>query len=143
MPESNEHVPPPGIVIGAAGVRTRITRAIALPVLLSLFLWPPVLFLWHARGYPFWAFVAVPFAIALLLAAAREIAYRLDRRDVTRSGHLLCLDCRYDLSGLPASGICPECARPYDHAHIAECWEWTLGHYFRAELGPRPGRRRK
>lgn len=46
-----------------------------------------------------------------------RLAHRVDR-----AGDRLCLHCRYDLSDLDGSGVCPECGAAFDAAELSEAW---------------------
>jgi len=60
--------------------------------------------------------------------------WRLER-SLRRMDHLACLDCRYDLRGAPAEGVCPECGRPYSLDATALSWRAQFNrHRFRRAL---------
>lgn len=49
----------------------------------------------------------------------------------------VCLDCGYDLHGLPDAHVCPECSRPYEIAELADSWrDWIIDALDRRLIDP-------
>ena len=48
-------------------------------------------------------------------------------RRLRRLDFQICLDCGYDLHGLPEAHVCPECSRPYELNELTEAWRgWVV-----------------
>lgn len=60
--------------------------------------------------------------VAIVFAVASQFVARRTVRRAAAHDHLLCPDCTYDLRTLDATGTCPECGRPYDHAAVRATW---------------------
>ncbi len=83
-----------------------------------------------AHRYGALMLVAVPFVIIWPLWMLRT---RHIRRALVRSNGQLCTHCAYDVSSLPASGICPECGGAYDVEKDKPLWEAVGVSYGEAE----------
>lgn len=57
---------------------------------------------------------------------------------VAMSGHMLCVGCGYDLSGLPEEHKCPECGQDYIASELREFWIIWLAK-FREPKRKKPG----
>ena len=70
--------------------------------------------------------VAALLAVVTVVCAAAQ--YRLYRRDVEKMRWLeardfeVCIECGYELSGLPGEGNCPECGSPYTREQLKQLW---------------------
>lgn len=81
-----------------------------------------------AMGYPIppWAPLAAIGLILLLMGLFLARIMFFTRR-IARSDGFLCLNCHYDLHGLPDSGNCPECGESYVRAELERRWNiWLL-----------------
>ncbi|HRQ71555.1 MAG TPA: hypothetical protein PLU35_00840 [Phycisphaerales bacterium] len=80
---------------------------------------------WRSAWISRLAAVAFLSGLLLMLRAAWLL-----RRDLLASGGRLCTRCCHDLTGLPDSGVCPECGTSYDPD--------TLKHYWGSMAAKRP-----
>lgn len=59
---------------------------------------------------------------AVLLSVIPLMRRRRFKKTVHAYAYELCLDCGYDLRGLPESHKCPECGQAYTKEHLRESW---------------------
>lgn len=78
--------------------------------------------------FPPWiGFAAVGAATLGLILMGVRIA--LFARRIERSDGFLCLNCHYDLHGLPDEGDCPECGEAYERTRLERLWSiWLQDH---------------
>ncbi|MCI0631485.1 MAG: hypothetical protein L0Y44_12615 [Phycisphaerales bacterium] len=67
----------------------------------------------------------VAFALIVVGSIAAGWWHRRMRRHIAEHKSLLCIHCRYPLHGLPETGLCPECGKPYTFTAVRSFW--TLG----------------
>ncbi|MFN7020194.1 MAG: hypothetical protein ACK4WH_02550 [Phycisphaerales bacterium] len=92
------------------------------------------------KGFPPWiGGVGVALCIAVLIGLALRVW--LFTKKIEASDGFLCLNCHYDLHGLPDSGDCPECGEMYERDRLERLWSiWLLDHSkYRKHLQPRRG----
>lgn len=64
----------------------------------------------------------------LVIGISVWTSVRRDRRELSAAlaaDLCACIYCRYDLSALGDSGICPECASPFTRDQTRRSWVWT------------------
>lgn len=69
----------------------------------------------------------IPSLATLGVSAWFVIAWRRDGQRARASDDLLCWQCGYQLRGLTASGLCPECGNAFDHEKLKELWAGYRG----------------
>jgi hypothetical protein len=111
-----------------ASVPEAIRRCKRMEILVAIgFL--PVLFapgLLSVYGFQAFRPIGLWYLLLPLPYALWFVAWRGVRRTLRRAAaadHLLCPECLYDLRTLDATGPCPECGRPYDHAAVRAQWQ--------------------
>jgi len=119
---------------GRAGWR-RVRRRADVAAVLSL--WAgciaaavPILFLRGILGDA----LAASLTILIVLATAVAVLWwslRVAQR-VDRAGDHLCPYCRYDLSGLGAAGVCPECGAEFNLPELCRAWSKIVPPWHRA-----------
>lgn len=65
----------------------------------------------------------VVFALACVFLAALLHAIRM-RRHLRSIDYAACLECGYELKGLPAEHLCPECGRPFRLPAVRATWQY-------------------
>ncbi len=144
--------PPPGVTPGVAGHHARralATNLVAFVVSLAVAIAVSVAILGgcvriidvlnqHDGPHPYSTLLATLLLLGFFTGLALILfgpwlvnefrlrrAHKRDFAEVTNRQFRHCLGCRYDLSGLPPTGNCPECGRPYTDAGLRQSWLWT------------------
>lgn len=105
-------------------LRRRVVWFVLLIVALSLT--SPLATLLLRNRVPAWAFVAaatVPGLGCGLLSVWFGRAMAREIKHAERLAWNRCWDCGYDLTGVAAAGICPECGRAYARDDLAAKWQ--------------------
>ena len=80
-----------------------------------------------AQAMPYWWRIRrleiVLAALGCVVLAAVIHAIRFRRR-LQAIGYAACLNCGYELSGLPATHVCPECGRPFHINTVRATWRY-------------------
>jgi predicted RNA-binding Zn-ribbon protein involved in translation (DUF1610 family) len=75
---------------------------------------------------PSWFPPIVAVAVLTMEVLKRSLRRRYRRFVVTRNGSA-CTNCGYDLTGLPAEHLCPECGERYNIQHVRQQWDDWFG----------------
>jgi len=113
-------------------LRRRVVYFITASVGVSLFSLA-VTFLLH-NAIPAWAYVTatiIPAIASGVLSVWLGKAVVREAKAAERLGWKRCWNCGYDLTGVAADGLCPECGKPYTCEGLAAQWQ---------RLSSQPGR---
>lgn len=79
-------------------------------------------------------------AIGAVVAAILLFVWRITRfaRRIAESDGFLCLNCHYDLHGLPDVGECPECGEAYERSRLERLWNSWLQDQTKNQKSIRP-----
>jgi hypothetical protein len=106
-----------------------MVRAMSPVLLASAVAFVGVGIAWWNSGFPDWAwYVAV--AVLTMGGGAVSIIWCFgtehEERFLRRHSFALCTGCQYPLSGLGATGVCPECGRAFTREDSQSFWSGYL-----------------
>ncbi|HYD00567.1 MAG TPA: hypothetical protein VEB22_05020 [Phycisphaerales bacterium] len=79
-----------------------------------------------AAPAPDWVYATgfgVPLFVAVACLAIQRLALRSRRRRLRSHEYMLCPGCEYPLPVGAASGLCPECGRPFERGEVITTWK--------------------